>query len=102
MLGKVLLFDSILAEFLDLMAVILGHLLNNEMLHYIFWEACIFRDRIKRFGIANDESFLYALNQTMIALQKLLKIFFISSKKPFSYSRYSNFCISVFPSFSPC
>ena len=26
---------------------------------------------------------------------------FISSKKIFSFSRYSNFCISVFPSFSP-
>ena len=25
-----------------------------------------------------------------------------SSKKLFSFSRYSNFCISFFPSFSPC
>ena len=38
----------------------------------------------------------------MIALQKLLKMFFISSKKFSSFSRYSNFCISAFPSFSPC
>ena len=38
----------------------------------------------------------------MIALQMLLKIFFTSSKKLFSFSRYSHFCISVFPSFSPC
>ena len=30
------------------------------------------------------------------------KMFFISSKKLFSFSKYSNFCISVFPSFSPC
>ena len=29
-------------------------------------------------------------------------MFFISSKKLFSFSRYSNFPISVFPSFSPC
>ena len=36
----------------------------------------------------------------MIALQKLWKIFFISSKKLFSFSRYSNFCIFNFPSFS--
>ena len=36
-----------------------------------------------------------------IALQKLWKTFFISSKK-FLFSRYSNFCISVFHSFSPC
>ena len=37
----------------------------------------------------------------MIALQKLQKIFFISSKKLFSLLRYLNFCIFVFPSF-PC
>ena len=35
----------------------------------------------------------------MIALQKLWKMFFLSSKKLFSFSRYSNFCIFVFPSF---
>ena len=28
-------------------------------------------------------------------------VFFISSKKPFLFSKYSDFCISVFPSFSP-
>ena len=38
----------------------------------------------------------------MRALQKLWKILFISSKKLSSFSRYSNFCISIFPSFSPC
>ena len=37
----------------------------------------------------------------MLALQKLWKMFFISSKKLFRFSRYSDFCISVFPSFSP-
>ena len=31
--------------------------------------------------------------------QKLWKMFFILSKKLFSFSRYSNFCIFVFPSF---
>ena len=36
----------------------------------------------------------------MIALQKLWKMLFISSKKPFSFLRYSNFCISIFPFFS--
>ena len=34
----------------------------------------------------------------MIALQKLWKMFFISSKKLFSFLRYSNFSIFVFPS----
>ena len=38
----------------------------------------------------------------MIVLQKLWKILSISSKKPFSLLRYSNFCISIFPSCSPC
>ena len=36
----------------------------------------------------------------MIALQKIWKMFFISSKKLFSFSRYSSFCIFIFPSFS--
>ena len=40
--------------------------------------------------------FLFFLQ--MIALQKLRKMFFISSKKLFSFSRYSNFC-NFFPSF---
>ena len=35
----------------------------------------------------------------MTAPQKLWKMFFISSKKLFSLSRYSNFCIFVFPLF---
>ena len=43
---------------------------------------------------------LYIFHQ-MIALQKLWKMFFIWSKKLFSFSRYSNFCIFVFPSFFP-
>ena len=38
----------------------------------------------------------------MTALQKLWKMFFISSKKLFLFSRYSNFSISILPSFSPC
>ena len=33
--------------------------------------------------------------QQMIALQKLWKMFFISSKKLFLFSRYSNFCVFV-------
>ena len=37
----------------------------------------------------------------MIALQKLWKTFFISSKKLFSFLTYLNFCIFVFPSFFP-
>ena len=33
---------------------------------------------------------------------KTTKKFFISSKKLFFFSRYSNFCIFAFPSFFPC
>ena len=43
------------------------------------------------------QSFIF---HQMIALQKLWKMFFISPKKLFSFSRYSNFCILFFPSFS--
>ena len=36
------------------------------------------------------------------ALQKVRKMFFISSNKLFSFSRYSNFCIFFFPFLFPC
>ena len=42
------------------------------------------------------QSFIF---HQMIVLQKLWKMFFISSKKLFSFSRYSNFCIFVFSPF---
>ena len=38
----------------------------------------------------------------MIGLQKLRKIFFISSKKLFSFLRYLKFCIFILPSFFSC
>ena len=41
------------------------------------------------------------ISHQMIALQKLWKMLFISCEKLFSFSRYSNFFISTFPSFSP-
>ena len=41
-------------------------------------------------------------SRQMIALQKLWKVFFISSKKLFSFLRYWHFYIFVFPSFSSC
>ena len=40
---------------------------------------------------------IFISHQTIV-LQKLRKMLFISSKKLFSFSRYSHFCISVFPS----
>ena len=56
--------------------------LYRKLVSAIFWQIFIF--------------------DQMIALQKLRKMPFISSKKLFSFSRYLNFCISIFPSFSPC
>ena len=50
----------------------------------------------------NDILYVNKCFHQMIALQKLWKIIFISSKKLNSFSRYSNFCIFVFPSFFPC
>ena len=43
---------------------------------------------------------IFISHQT-ITLQKLWKMFFISSEKLFSFARYSDFCISIFPSFPP-
>ena len=40
------------------------------------------------------------ISYQMLAIQKLWKMFFIASKRLSLFSRYSNFCISVFPSFS--
>ena len=41
------------------------------------------------------------ISHQMIAPQKIWKMFFISSKKLFPFSRYSGFCIFIFSSFSP-
>ena len=68
-----------------------------------FW-ACkksgsIRRKRLKLVSAIFYQIFIF---HQMIALQKLWKRFFISSKKLFLFPRYLNFCISVFPSFFPC
>ena len=60
------------------------------------WTLCIIFKACVRYFVAN---FIF---HQMIALQKLWKMFFISSKKLFSFLRYLNFFISIFPSFSPC
>ena len=41
----------------------------------------------------------YSFFHQIIVLTKLWKMLFVSSKKLFSFSRYSKFCISIFPSF---
>ena len=46
-------------------------------------------------------SAIFFIFDQMIVLQKLWTIFFISSKKLFSFSRYLNFCIPSSPLFLP-
>ena len=47
-------------------------------------------------------STIFLFFHQMIALQKLWKMLFSQSKKLFSFSRYSNFCILILCSFSLC
>ena len=57
------------------------------------------RDHIWRLKLLSIFYQIFIFHQ-MIAFQKLWKMFFISSKKLFSFSRYSIFCIFIFPLFS--
>ena len=72
-------------------------LLHKHLLRDVLQNRCF--SNIKAYVHYSDQ---ICISHQMIALQKLWKMFFISSKKLFAFSRYSNFCISVFPSFSPC
>ena len=54
---------------------------------FVLFKACV------RYFLSNFYS------HQIITFQKLWKMFFISSKKLFSFSRYSDFCIFIFPSF---
>ena len=52
--------------------------------------------------LVSDIVYQIFISHQLIALKKLWKMFFISSKKLYLFSRYSNFCFSFFRSFSPC
>ena len=56
---------------------------------------------VKRLKLVSAVFYQIFIYHQMIALQELWKMFFISSRKLFSFSKYPNFCISVFRSFSP-
>ena len=88
---------------------------NHQQLHHTYFRFYIYggnilslKNRQKQLCHTFLESYLKLVStifyqfffHQMIALQKLWKMFFISSKKLFSFSRYSKVCISVFPSFS--
>ena len=64
-----------------------------------YWEEIFIHSMLKLMSAIFHHSFI---SNQMIALQKIWKMFFISYKKLFLFSRYSSFCISVFSSFSPC
>ena len=71
---------------------------NNKHIH--FFKMLIFENSVfLKFVSAIFIKFLFF--HQMIALQNLWKMFFISSKKLFSFSRYSDFCLfsSSFPHF---
>ena len=71
------------------------HIIDIENQYHITADIRMFKACICYFFI----KFLFV--HQMIALWKLWKIFFISSEKHFLFSRYSDFCSSVFQSFSP-
>ena len=63
--------------------------------HFHFFQILIFENPVfLKFVSAIFIKFLFF--HQMIALQNLWKMFFISSKKLFSFSRYSTFCIVPF------
>ena len=88
------------------MTASLHHLLFSTMTH-IYCDAVAnhaaffgmeFDKYLKLVSVIFYQIFIF---HQIITLQKLWNIFFISSEKLFSFSRYSNFCISALPSFFP-
>ena len=61
----------------------------------LYFSYCLFKACVRYFCQ------IFIFHQTL-ALHKLWKMFFISSKKLFSFLRYSNFCIFVCRFFFPC
>ena len=67
------------------------------------WQICIGWNKwIANLKLVSAIFYQIFIPNQSIALQKLWRMLFISSQKLFSFSRYSIFCISIFPSFSPC
>ena len=59
------------------------------------YEASSHENKDKRLKLVSAIFYQIFIFHQIIALQKLWKMFFISSKKLFWFSRYSNFCIFV-------
>ena len=77
---------------------------NAERSNHLFvsnWWIAFFK-HLYSFKLVPNIFYQIFIFHQMIALQKLWKTFFISSKKLFLFLRYLIFCIFVFPSFFPC
>ena len=73
--------------------------IRNEV-HLFLYKQSIFDPQPKSYlKLVSAIFYQFFIYHQIIALQKIWKIFFISSKKLFSFSRYSSFCIFVFPIF---
>ena len=95
-------FDGVFhALLLRLLVNLGGKLISKILLLDVIFEAYL-NTTISTLKLVSAIFYQIFISHQMIALQKLRKILFISPKKLFSFSRYSNFCIFIFPSFSPC
>ena len=81
------------------------HFLLVKILHLLFLEKNTIFPRILLLALllklVSTIFYQIFIFHQMIALQKLWKMFFISSKKLFLFLRYLIFCIFIFPLFSP-
>ena len=85
------MFFAILLSFL--ITCFANFIIKNCRAQYRQWHI---QSLIKDLKLVSTNFIKFLFFHQMIALQKLWKLFFISSKKLFSFSRYLNFC-----SFSP-
>ena len=66
------------------------------------YEASSHENKDKRLKLVSAIFYQIFIFHQIIALQKLWKMVFISSKKLFPFSKYPDICIFVFLSFFPC
>ena len=94
---KITIFCSINSKFLIFLCCLLQWLSNICRIQFNMpWK---FGFPLKLLSAIIYQIFIF---YEMIALEKLWKMLFMSSKKLFLFSKYSNFCVSILPSFSPC
>ena len=72
---------------------------SSNFLQVLFFSIMLLRISLKLLSAIFYKIFIF---HQMTAFQKLWKVFFVSSRKLLSFLRYSNFCIYISTSFSPC